>query len=232
MHLSLFCILPLFHPRVHLYPRGHTRRHFHCHCTPFSHCLDQPPEERSIKSLTSASSHSEPGCRTRDPAEPRLQRPAPRYKGPGGSPILSDALIHPCSDGSSSISMVVFVDLDQDAFQHPGSALPLEKPFPPKLRVAPVATSEPAEFPPSPTSSDGGQDTNLDVHTANLIPGQNPAPQNPNRNAFSAALSCYPYVDLPKSSPRLPSPHKSQGLIIRRFAPPLELSRKSPALSI
>jgi hypothetical protein len=63
--------------------------------------------------------------------------------------------------------MVVFVDLD-DAFG--GSVL--EKPF--QLKVDPI--SEPAELPPSPTSSDGSE-----------VP-------NPNRNGFSAALSCYPCV--------------------------------------
>ncbi|KAJ5961731.1 hypothetical protein N7501_006672 [Penicillium viridicatum] len=68
--------------------------------------------------------------------------------------------------------MVVFVDLD-DAFPD-GSAL-LEKPFP--LMVDPIA-SEPAELPTSPTSPN---------ETTNEI-------LNPNRNGFSAALSCYPIV--------------------------------------
>ena len=70
--------------------------------------------------------------------------------------------------------MVVFVNLD-DAFPD-GSAL-LEKPF--QLTVDPI--SEPAELPSSPTSSEEGAE----------IP-------NPNRNGFSAALSCYPYVFLYK----------------------------------
>ncbi|KAJ5415964.1 hypothetical protein N7465_004659 [Penicillium sp. CMV-2018d] len=68
--------------------------------------------------------------------------------------------------------MVVFVDLD-DAFPD-GSAL-LEKPFP--SMVDPIA-SDPAELPTSPTSPN---------ETTNEI-------LNPNRNGFSAALSCYPIV--------------------------------------
>lgn len=68
--------------------------------------------------------------------------------------------------------MVVFVDLD-DAF--PDRSALLEKPFP--LMVDPIA-SEPAELPTSPTSPN---------ETTNEI-------LNPNRNGFSAALSCYPYV--------------------------------------
>ncbi|KAJ5570503.1 uncharacterized protein N7459_009933 [Penicillium hispanicum] len=81
--------------------------------------------------------------------------------------------------------MVVFVDLERDAFtEHPASALSLEKPFPPKLSVAPCSPVE-ADFPPSPTTSDDDHD----VHTSVSL-----APENPNRNAFSAALSCYPVV--------------------------------------
>ncbi|KAJ5597558.1 hypothetical protein N7537_007642 [Penicillium hordei] len=68
--------------------------------------------------------------------------------------------------------MVVFVDLD-DAF--PDRSAILEMPFP--LMVDPIA-SEPAELPTSPTSPD---------ETTNEI-------LNPNRNGFSAALSCYPIV--------------------------------------
>lgn len=68
--------------------------------------------------------------------------------------------------------MVVFVDLD-DAF--PDRSALLEKPFP--LMVDPIA-SEPAELPTSPTSPN---------ETTNEI-------LNPNRNGFSAALSCYPIV--------------------------------------
>lgn len=67
--------------------------------------------------------------------------------------------------------MVVFVDLD-DSFSD-GSAF-LEKPFP---VVDPIA-SEPAELPTSPISPN---ETTEEI-------------QNPNRNGFSAALSCYPYV--------------------------------------
>lgn len=68
--------------------------------------------------------------------------------------------------------MVVFVDLD-DAF--PDGSAHLEKPFP--LMVDPIA-SEPAELSTLPT---------LPNETTNEI-------LNPNRNGFSAALSCYPYV--------------------------------------
>lgn len=67
---------------------------------------------------------------------------------------------------------MVFVDLD-DAFPD-GSAF-LEKPFP--MMVDPIA-SEPAELPTSRTSPNKTTDEVL----------------NPNRNGFSAALSCYPYV--------------------------------------
>ncbi|KAJ9486044.1 hypothetical protein VN97_g7307 [Penicillium thymicola] len=68
--------------------------------------------------------------------------------------------------------MVVFVDLD-DAF--PDGSAHLEKPFP--LMVDPIA-SEPAELPTSLSSPN---------ETTNEI-------LNPNRNGFSAALSCYPIV--------------------------------------
>ncbi|KAF7519121.1 hypothetical protein PCG10_010363 [Penicillium crustosum] len=68
--------------------------------------------------------------------------------------------------------MVVFVDLD-DAF--PDGSAHLEKPFP--LMVDPIA-SEPAELSTLPT---------LPNETTNEI-------LNPNRNGFSAALSCYPIV--------------------------------------
>lgn len=116
------------------------------------------------------------------------------YKRPGPHSgkdlILSDVLIHPkASDGSSS--MVVFVDLDRDAFtEHPGSTLPLGKPFPPKLMVPPIASTDTAsqDFPPSPTSSDDDRPSSSAAADAIQIRC------NPNRNAFSAALSCYPYV--------------------------------------
>ncbi|KAJ5169678.1 uncharacterized protein N7500_002461 [Penicillium coprophilum] len=65
--------------------------------------------------------------------------------------------------------MVVFVDLD-DAIPD-GSAF-LEKPFP--LTVDPI-TSEPAELPASSSPNETG-----------IL--------NPNRNGFSAALTCYPIV--------------------------------------
>lgn len=87
--------------------------------------------------------------------------------------------------------MVVFVDLDRDALpEHHGSALSLEKPFPPKLRVPPIATAESAEFPPPPTSSDNDRDTEGPA----ISQGKGRVTENPNRCAFSAALSCYPYV--------------------------------------
>lgn len=89
---------------------------------------------------------------------------------------------------------MVFVDLDQDAFtEYSGSA---GKPFPSKLTVAPIATAAAsADFLPSPTSSDEDRDRNRDADvltTSNTVED----PVNPNRNAFSAALSCYPYVEI------------------------------------
>ncbi|KAJ5679665.1 hypothetical protein N7462_007909 [Penicillium macrosclerotiorum] len=80
--------------------------------------------------------------------------------------------------------MVVFVDLDRDAFSEHHTSFSLEKPFPPKLIVAPIVSAESAELAPSPTSSDDERDSQRPVsHGENL-----------NRNAFSAALSCYPIV--------------------------------------
>lgn len=79
--------------------------------------------------------------------------------------------------------MVVFVDLD-DAFEH--HTFSPEKPFP-KL-MAPAATADSVEFLPSPTSSDDERDATTREE-----------PENPNRNAFSAALSCYPYGPTPQS---------------------------------
>jgi hypothetical protein len=66
--------------------------------------------------------------------------------------------------------MVVFVDLD-DAFTD-GSAH-LETPFP----VGDPIVSEPAGLSPSSTSETREEESS-----------------SPNRNGFSAALSCYPYV--------------------------------------
>jgi hypothetical protein len=91
--------------------------------------------------------------------------------------------------------MVVFVDLDHDdsfsEHHHHGSALSLGKPFPPKLTVAPIVTAESSELLPSPTSSE--DDRELD--SAISQPNHAPDVENPNLNSFSAALSCYPYVD-------------------------------------
>lgn len=91
--------------------------------------------------------------------------------------------------------MVVFVDLDRDdsfsEHHHHGSALSLEKPFPPKLTVAPIETTESAELVPSPTSSDDDRDPDPAIS----LPSKVSDVENPNRNSFSAALSCYPYVD-------------------------------------
>lgn len=91
--------------------------------------------------------------------------------------------------------MVVFVDLDRnDSFSehhHHGSALSLEKPFPDKLTVAPIATAESSELLPSPTSSEDDREVDSAISLAN----QAPDAENPNLNSFSAALSCYPYVD-------------------------------------
>ncbi|KAJ5109226.1 hypothetical protein N7456_005901 [Penicillium angulare] len=95
--------------------------------------------------------------------------------------------------------MVVFVDLDldHDAFtEHPGSTPPLGKPFPPKLTVAPLAPeSSSADFPPSPTSSDDDGDVQGSHSSSNSKnDAKSQVAANPNRNAFSAALSCYPVV--------------------------------------
>lgn len=79
--------------------------------------------------------------------------------------------------------MVVFVDLD-DEFA--GSAH-LERPFP---LTDPIA-SESAELTPSLLSGDSGK--------AQEDP-------NPNRNGFSAALSCYPYVFVNNVSENLGRP--------------------------
>lgn len=97
--------------------------------------------------------------------------------------------------------MVVFVDLDRDdSFSenhHHGSALFLEKPFPTKLAVAPIATTDSSEVLASPPSSDDDRDADAATFQAS-------GDENPNRNAFSAALSCYPYVDPQRDRP---SPH-------------------------
>lgn len=107
--------------------------------------------------------------------------------------MLIHLILQQASDGSNS--MVVFVDLDRDdsfsEHHHHGSALSLEKPFPPKLTVAPIATTESSELLPSPTSSDEDRDT----VSADPLANKASEVENPNRNAFSAALSCYPYVD-------------------------------------
>ncbi|KAJ5082825.1 hypothetical protein N7532_011868 [Penicillium argentinense] len=89
--------------------------------------------------------------------------------------------------------MVVFVDLDRDAFQHRDSIAP-GKLFSPKLMVAPVATPESAKVSPSSTTSDEGRETNLDEHIVISNSDQTTASQTLNRTAFSAALSCYPIV--------------------------------------
>jgi hypothetical protein len=125
--------------------------------------------------------------------------------------------------------MVVFVDLDQDAFRHPGSLL-----APEKLRAA---TSKAAEFPPSTTSTSTSelktQVTLQDAHTAITPPQQIPTSKTPNCNAFSAALSCYPYVDLPpQSSPRPLFPTLEPRTNTTALLAPLELLKKLPAPSI
>lgn len=97
--------------------------------------------------------------------------------------------------------MVVFVDLD-DEFA--GSAH-LERPYP----LADPIASEPAELTPSLLAGDSGK--------AQEDP-------NPNRNGFSAALSCYPYVFVTNVSENLGRP----SLQVHSIA----LSRKLLALSI
>jgi hypothetical protein len=107
--------------------------------------------------------------------------------------VLIDLILQQASDGSNS--MVVFVDLDRDdsfsEHQHHASALSLEKPFPPKLTVAPIAITESSDLLPSPASFD--EDREAD--SADALANKSTEVENPNRNAFSAALSCYPYVD-------------------------------------
>ena len=105
--------------------------------------------------------------------------------------MLNHLILRQASDGRGS--MVVFVDLDRDDsfsehHHHDGSALSLENPFPTKLTVAPIATADSSDLLASPPSSDDDRDA--DAATSQASGGE-----NPNRNAFSAALSCYPYVD-------------------------------------
>ena len=92
--------------------------------------------------------------------------------------------------------MVVFVDLDRDDsfsehHHHHGSALSLEKPFPTKLTVAPIPTGGSSILLPSLISSDDYRDGD----SVSSLENKASEVENPNRNAFSAALSCYPYVD-------------------------------------
>lgn len=93
--------------------------------------------------------------------------------------------------------MVVFVDLDRDDsfsehhhHNHHGLALSLEKPT--KLTVAPILTTDSSELLASAPSSDDDRDADADAATS--VPNE-ASGENPNRNAFSASLSCYPYVD-------------------------------------
>lgn len=85
--------------------------------------------------------------------------------------------------------MVVFVDLDRDALpQHHGSRLPLDK-FPAKLSMGATthstANAEPSDYSPACTSPAPLSDDRIDAHEPRTQ-------EYPNRNAFSAALSCYP----------------------------------------
>ncbi|KAJ5935500.1 hypothetical protein N7466_005047 [Penicillium verhagenii] len=106
--------------------------------------------------------------------------------------------------------MVVFVDLDSDAFtEHPGSIPGIPFPYPSKLTGASVATAATAtaELSSSPTFLNEDQDhdrhrecdrdrdrhTNIQTSSSTSdIPAEEPV--NLNRSAFSAALSCYPIV--------------------------------------
>lgn len=97
--------------------------------------------------------------------------------------------------------MVVFVDLD-DAF--PDGSAHLEKPFP--LMVDPIA-SEPAELSTLPTSPN---------ETTNEI-------LNPNRNGFSAALSCYPYV-FARQQPTSKIADTSHHSIVKEIARAIDLN--------
>ncbi|KAJ5894893.1 hypothetical protein N7495_006584 [Penicillium taxi] len=83
--------------------------------------------------------------------------------------------------------MVVFVDLDSDDFtENLGSTLSLENPFPFKLMVAPNATAKSIDLSSLSTVLD-------DSHNATHTQSESPTIYIPNRNAFSACLSCYPY---------------------------------------
>ncbi|KAJ5729917.1 uncharacterized protein N7483_004425 [Penicillium malachiteum] len=93
--------------------------------------------------------------------------------------------------------MVRFVDLEGDAFtEHPGATFSLEKPFPPRLMVAPIASMAAAsnDFPSSPTSPDDERDIQNKPSSSATNADTVQNPDNPNRNAFSAALNCYPVV--------------------------------------
>lgn len=81
--------------------------------------------------------------------------------------------------------MVVFVDLE-DALP---DAFALDKIHPPLTLASATATS--ADLLPSPTSSDEGRSENAPESR------RRSSTSTPNRNAFSAALSCYPCVSRP-----------------------------------
>lgn len=107
--------------------------------------------------------------------------------------------------------MVVFVDLDRDdsfsEHHHHGSALSLEKPFPTRLTVTPIKTTDSSEFLTSAPSSDDDRDADAATFLPNKASGE-----NPNRNAFSAALSCYPYVDPQRDRPSARHPSLTRTL--------------------
>ncbi|KAJ5179302.1 hypothetical protein N7492_002512 [Penicillium capsulatum] len=82
--------------------------------------------------------------------------------------------------------MVMFVDLEETLPEHAGSAFALDK-IPPLLTLV-SATATSADFLPSPTSSDEDRSEHISE------PRRRSSTSTPNRNGFSAALSCYPIV--------------------------------------
>lgn len=93
--------------------------------------------------------------------------------------------------------MVVFVDLDHDAFNKRSFSRapdplfhPYVEPGKPALSKLGGAGSDPAS---RPTDVETGDDPSVDLACDSRQAQPAPEKQTPNRNSFSAALSCYPY---------------------------------------
>lgn len=95
--------------------------------------------------------------------------------------------------------MVVFIDFDDDALSPhhiPGPSNPFLHPYiepkkPGLSELLPVKPDEPHR------AADVSADSDRSADPLHSISPISKAPQqNPNRNAFSAALSCYPYETL------------------------------------